>query len=110
MQRLGIDETFHINMEFEPAPDKSERIPGGHGEWSGIENAPSPGNDGHIDPHEKPVELGLGQWKCPGLFQGILGGDHVKRFIEETGGPLHRNLAFFHGLQQRALSFWVWPG
>ena len=57
----------------------------------------------HFDAHEEAVELGLRQRKGADQVMRILRGDDEKRLRQFVGHAVGRDLAFFHGLEQRAL-------
>ena len=55
--------------------------------------------------HQKPVKLRLGQRISAQLLYRVLRGNHKKRLRQCPGLALDGHLFFFHGFEQRALSF-----
>ena len=57
----------------------------------------------HIDAHQEPVQLRLGQREGALVLDRVLGGDDQERQRQRVRYAVHRDLALFHGLQQRRL-------
>jgi hypothetical protein len=55
------------------------------------------------EPHEEPVQLGVGQGIGPGEIEGVLGRHHDERAREEVRRPVHRDVRVRHRLEQRGL-------
>ena len=50
--------------------------------------------------HQEPVQFRLGKGESALIFDWVLGGHHHEGRRQNVGNPVHRNLQFFHGLQQ----------
>ena len=55
------------------------------------------------EPHQKAVELSLGQRKGPFVIDGVLRGDDQERRAELVRGAVHRDAAFAHRFEQSRL-------
>ena len=58
-----------------------------------------------VNPHQKPVELRLGQGKSADLVLRVLRGDHEEGFGQRHGLAVQGHLPLLHGFEQRALRF-----
>src|SRR5437764_14954760 len=61
---------------------------------------------GHVDLHQKTVELRFRQWIGAFKFNRVLGSEHSKEFRKTIGSAINADLAFFHGLKQGRLGAW----
>src|SRR5437763_12482578 len=61
---------------------------------------------GHVDLHQKTVELRFRQWICAFKLNGVLSSEHSKKFRKAICSAINADLAFFHGFKQGRLGAW----
>ena len=60
----------------------------------------------NANPHQKPVELRLGEGVGAVVFDGVLRGDHHERLRQRIAAAVDGDLLFIHRFEQGRLGFW----